>query len=86
MSYDNSFDRHDLNDPSRDRHDDPRDNDPNYGQSRERSDERALDAYHRMMEIHHDVMSRNIRRIERMYKFARRKEESIRDDYSWYFE
>ena len=87
MSYDNSFDRHDLNDPSRDRHDDPRDNDPYYGHERDRSDDRQQDSYYRMMEIYDSIRDAAVRRIERIYRDSmHHRDHSIRNDYSWYFE
>ena len=49
MSFDNSFDRHDLYDPARDRHDDPRDSDPYYGYERNRPGRPSEDDDYREM-------------------------------------
>lgn len=51
MSFDNSFDRHDLHDPSQERHDDPRDGDPYYGYERKRPSNRRADFLHQQREI-----------------------------------
>ncbi|AXQ65358.1 MAG: hypothetical protein [Circular genetic element sp.] len=52
MSYDNPFDRHDLHDPSRERHDDARDYYPGgYTHERKRSDNRQRDHYYDMMDM-----------------------------------
>jgi len=58
MSYDNSFDRMDLHDPSRERHDDARDNDPYYGFERPGRNDRQQDHYFDMMTRHERALDR----------------------------
>jgi hypothetical protein len=64
MSYDNSFDRMDLHDPSRERHDDARDNDPYYGFDRPgNNSSRQQDHYYDMMTRYERSLDRRTMRL-----------------------